>query len=101
MERIVIYDVPEEGRKCLSRDVWVLVYLERIGLVLDYYAHEERDSLRKKFRPRSSYTRLSHNRSRELDNENISEGRAPLPDWVKARAKELFCESLNVLKWDK
>lgn len=101
MNRVVIYDVPDEGKKCLSRDVWVFIYMEHIGLVLDYYAHEERDTLRKKFRPRSSYNRLSHNRRGNQEDEIISEEKAPLPDWVKDRAKELFCESLNVLKWDR
>lgn len=101
MNRVVIYDVPDEGKKCLGRDQWVFQYFDHRGLVLDYYAHEERDSLRKKFRPRRVYNRLSHNRSRDYLIENVSEQDAPLPEWVKERAKEIFMEHLKVGKWDR
>lgn len=98
MERIVIYDVPDDGKKCLGRAVWVFIYFENRGLVLDYYAREERDSLRKKFKTRSAYNRLSY--SRKHDIENIAEKDAPLPEWVKERAKELFFNAIKVRKWD-
>lgn len=101
MDRVVVYDVPDEGKKCLGRDYWVFVYFEHRGLMLDYYAHEERDSLRKKFRPTRAYNRLSHNRNRDYRIEAIPEEEIVLPDWVKDRAKEMFCAALKVGKWDR
>ena len=102
MDRVVVYDVPDEGKKCLSRDVWVFLYFERDGLRLDSYAHEERDSLRKKFKPRRLYNRISHGRA-FADNliESVAVESVPLPDWVMERAKELFFASMRVGKWDR
>lgn len=99
MDRVTVYDVPNEGKGCLGRDVWVFQYFDRMGLVLDYYTHEERNSAREKFKARSVYNRLSHNRSRDYTIRSIEEKDAPLPDWVVVRAREIFMHHLTVRKW--
>lgn len=99
MDRVEIFDVPNEGKDGLSRDRWAFIYFERRGLMLDYYAHEERDSKRQKFRPRRVYNRLSHNRTRDIQIESLTDETVPLPDWVKREAKEMFMASLKVGKW--
>lgn len=97
--RFTIYDVPNEGKGSLGRDVWVFTFFEDRGLVLDYYAHEERDNLRQKFRPRRAYHRLSHNRDRIGLTENVPVEKAPFPEWVKDQAKEQFCAAVKVVLW--
>ena len=99
MDRVIVYDVPDDGKKCLGRDSWTFVYFEREGLVLDSYAHEERDSLRKKFVVRRLYNRLSHMNRYAFDIEGLNVDQAPLPDWVIERARELFMSNLKVGKW--
>lgn len=99
MDRVEVFDVPNEGKDCLGRDRWVFLYFDHRGLMLDYYAHEERDSKRQKFRARREYNRLSHNRSMDRTIERLTDDTVPLPDWVKERAKELFMASIEVGKW--
>ena len=100
MDRVVIYDVPNEGKKCLSRDVWIFSYFERRGLILDRFAHEERDSLRKNFQSRREYNRLTCG-NRDYRIEVITEEDAPLPQWVIDQAKDEFMANFQVGKWQR
>lgn len=102
MDKVVVYDVPDEGKKCLGRASWHFVYFERMGLVLDAYLQEERDSLRKQFRTTRLYNRLSIGRGTYAHRiEKIAEEDAPLPDWVVEQAKEQFMAGLKVGKWQR
>lgn len=100
MIRIVIFDVPNEGKTCLGRCVWEFVYFDDRGLVLERYAEEERETARHKYRARREHQRLGHHRKMYLhDLEQVAEADVPLPDWVKARALEEFTSKVKVVKW--
>lgn len=101
MIRIVIFDVPNEGKACLGRCVWEFWYSEDRGLVLDRYAQEERATARHKYVARREYQRLGHHRrTYQQGLDQVSEADAPLPDWVKARALEEFVAKVRVGKWE-
>ena len=98
MQRIDIYDVPEEGKKCFGRAIWTFIFIERRGLILGRYAQEERPTLRHKFKVTACYDRLSSRRGFE-ECRRISEDDAPLPQWVVDRARQMFMDDLRIRKW--
>lgn len=78
----------------LTVEVWRFIFLDR-NLYLNEYRLDQKESKRNR-----KYTNIKkYDRLYRRDN-NVEENDAPLPDWVKNKAHELFTSKIKVLKWN-
>ena len=88
--------VSTEDPAALRREVWEFWLRDDLLLVLDYYAVEQRETRRHKWRVTACYSRHSIHGGIRC---NLPNEEAPLPEAVKILALAQAQQRLRVTKW--